>query len=85
MTVVGSCIEGTVGPMSDWDYIMSGRSAERYSARTSVPSGKGGGEIDYCGRETGIDVWQDYNPNAPNYGPLDPNRPHVPFDPEPGP
>lgn len=82
ITVVGSRAEGTAGPLSDWDYIFSGPSHARPSAKTSVPRGKAGGELDIFGRETGIDRWQDYNPGAPGYNPLDPLRPHVIFGPQ---
>jgi hypothetical protein len=77
ITVVGSRAEGTAKAGSDWDYIMSGRSAQRHSATSSVPRGTAGGEVN----RPGIDVWQDYNPNAPGYNRLDPSRPHVTFDP----
>jgi hypothetical protein len=29
----------------------------------------------------GIDIWQDYNPEGPGYGPVDPMLPHVIFEP----
>ena len=77
ITVVGSRAEGTAKAGSDWDYIMSGKSSARHSASGSVPRGSGGGEV---GRP-GMDVWQEYNPNAPGYNVLDPSRPHVFFDP----
>jgi len=76
--VVGSRAEGKANPMSDWDYILSGNSAQRHSAAGSIPRGLGGGE-----NGTGIDVWQDFNPHAPNYNPLDPTRPHIIFEPSP--
>lgn len=68
--------------MSDWDYIFSGASRERISAGSSVPRGAAGGEVNASGVETGIDRFQSYNPNAPNYQVLDPSRPHVIFNPE---
>jgi hypothetical protein len=82
ITVVGSRAGGTAKPTSDWDYIMSGKSSQRHSAKSSVPRGSAGGEIDGRGRETGIDLWQNYNPNAINYNPLNPNKPHVAFEPQ---
>jgi hypothetical protein len=81
ITVVGSRARGEAEALSDWDYIVSGPSRQRGRAKTSVPRGNAGGEIGPSGRETGIDWWQDYNPNAPNYNPLDPSRPHVIFEP----
>ncbi|MFO7936637.1 MAG: hypothetical protein R6V06_03415 [Kiritimatiellia bacterium] len=77
ITVVGSRAEGTATAASDWDYIMSGNSSARHSVRSSVPSGMSGGEIN----APGIDVWQDYNPNAINYTTLDSTKPHVIFTP----
>ena len=82
VTVVGSRAKGSARPDSDWDYIVSGKSRQRGAAKNSVPRGAAGGEIGPSGRETGIDWWQDYNRNAPNYMPLDPSRPHVIFDPQ---
>ncbi|MCP4345580.1 MAG: RHS repeat-associated core domain-containing protein, partial [Desulfobacterales bacterium] len=79
--VVGSRAKDTAQANSDWDYIMSGSSRQRHSARSSVPRGSSGGEINAANRETGIDVFQDYNPNAPGYKPLNLNEPHVIFDP----
>jgi hypothetical protein len=76
ITVVGSRAAGTAGPTSDWDYILSGNSAQRHSAASSLPRGLAGGE-----NGSGIDLWQDFNPNAPNYSPLDPTRPHFIFGP----
>lgn len=81
ITVIGSRAKGTATPCSDWDYIMSGKSSQRHSAKSSVPRGTSGGEIDSMGRETGIDVFQDYNPNAPGYNQLNPNELHIIFDP----
>jgi RHS repeat-associated protein len=79
--VVGSRASGTSGQNSDWDYIMSGSSAARHSAASSVPAGSAGGAISASGAESGIDIGQTYNPNAPNYTPLNPNLPHVIFSP----
>ena len=82
ITVVGSRAGGKkIGPDSDWDYILSGNSRQRQSASSSLPRGPAGGENSSGGRGNGIDIWQDYNPNAPNYSPLDPDRPHVIFTP----
>jgi hypothetical protein len=77
IAVVGSRAKGTAKPGSDWDYVMSGKSAQRHSASSSVPRGSAGGEVN----RPGVDVWQDYNPKAPGYNVVDPNRPHVIFDP----
>lgn len=82
ITVVGSRAKGTAKPTSDWDYIMSGKSSQRHSAKSSVPRGTQGGEINSMGRETGIDVFQSYNPNAPGYNPLNTSQPHVTFKPQ---
>ncbi len=71
--VVGSRAKGTSKLSSDWDYIMFGNSRQRHSARSSVPRGTNGGEIDSLGRETGIDIF--------TY-PLIPGEPHVIFSPE---
>jgi hypothetical protein len=81
ITVVGSRAKGTATGLSDWDYIVSGRSRLRGRAKNSVPRGVAGGELSPSGQETGIDWWQDYNPNAPGYMPIDPSRPHVSFEP----
>lgn len=77
ITVVGSRAKGKTDPASDWDYIASGRSRQRGKAKNSLPRGAFGGEDN-----TGIDWWQDYNPRAPNFNPVDPNLPHVIFDPQ---
>jgi hypothetical protein len=81
ITVVGSRARGTAGPLSDWDYILSGPSRARGSAARSIPRGQAGGEIGASGRETGIDIFQNYNPRAPGYSVLDPDLPHVIFTP----
>lgn len=62
---------------------MYGNSAQRHSARSSLPRGTAGGEINSMGRETGIDIFTNY-PNAPDYMRvnLDPTRPYVPFVPK---
>jgi RHS repeat-associated protein len=77
ITVVGSRANGTAKTGSDWDYILSGKSSKRHSASSSLPRGSGGGEVS----RPGIDIWQDYNPNAPGYNVVDPTRPHVIFEP----
>jgi len=82
ITVVGSRAAGTAGSDSDWDYIFSGPSAARHSAASSVPVGNAGGAIGASGTESGIDIWQDYNPEAPGYTTLDPKLPHVTFTPK---
>jgi len=82
ITVVGSRAKGTANSASDWDYVMSGKSSQRHSASSSVPRGTSGGAQNSIGRETGIDVSQSYNPNAPGYSPVRTNEPHVVFKPE---
>ena len=81
ITVVGSRASGKANATSDWDYIMSGKSSQRRSARSSVPRGTLGGEINSTGRETGIDLWQSYNPNAPGYSLVNTNQPYITFFP----
>ena len=82
ITVIGSRAGGTADAMSDWDYIFSGPSAARHSAASSVPIGNAGGAIRASGAESGIDIFQSYNPAAPGYQVLDPNLPHVIFTPK---
>jgi hypothetical protein len=82
ITVVGSRASGTANPASDWDYVMSGKSSQRHSASSSVPRGTSGGAQDSMGRETGIDVFQSYNPDGPGFYPVRTNEPHVKFRPE---
>ncbi|WP_142249226.1 RHS repeat domain-containing protein [Bradyrhizobium sp. UNPF46] len=82
ITVVGSRAAGTAKPTSDWDYIMSGSSRARHSASGSVPRGTSGGGVNASGRETGIDIFQTYNPNAPSYNLLRKDLPHVIFEPQ---
>ncbi|XXX73575.1 RHS repeat-associated core domain-containing protein [Sorangium sp. So ce134] len=77
ITVIGSRASGKAGDLSDWDYILSGNSAKRHSAASSIPRGLSGGE-----NGTGVDIWQDFNPRAPNYNPLDPTRPFIVFTPK---
>ena len=81
IVVIGSRARGTATPSSDWDYILTGASRARGSARSSIPRGRAGGEISASGRETGIDVFQNYNPSAPGYLELNPVEPHVRFGP----
>ena len=76
ITVIGSHADGTAGPNSDWDYIMSGNSAQRHSAASSVPRGVWGGA-----NNTGIDIYSSYK-NGPNPVVLDPRRPHIIFRPQ---
>ena len=76
INVVGSRANGTATPMSDWDYFMSGNSAQRHSAASSVPSGVAG-----SGSGFGIDIFTN-NPNSPFYQPLDSTLPYVPFSPQ---
>ena len=40
------------------------------------------GHEEMVGSETGIDIWQDYNPNAPGYSPLRPNESFITFEPQ---
>lgn len=82
ITVVGSRASGKSGPGSDWDYIFSGKSSARHSARSSVPRGSSGGEIGRSGVHSGIDVWQDFNPKAPGYTSLRKDDPHIIFSPQ---
>lgn len=82
IAVVGSRASGAATPISDWDYIMSGKSSQRHSARGSLPKGTQGGEQNSMGRETGIDVWQTYNPNAPGYSVVNNNIPYIIFRPK---
>ena len=79
--VVGSHAKGTASITSDWDYILSGNSSKRHSVRNSLQRGTHGGEINSMGNETGIDIWQNYNPKAKYYNPLDVSKPHVIFSP----
>ena len=76
ITVVGSRASGTAGPNSDWDYIMSGNSAQRHSAASSVPRGVCGGE-----NNMGIDIFSSYA-NGPNPVSIDRSKPYVEFFPE---
>jgi hypothetical protein len=78
--VVGSRADGTATETSDWDYILSGDSAQRHSASSSLPSGFAGGSFNSSGFETGIDIFTNYY-NSPNYTPLDPSKPYVQFSP----
>ncbi len=82
ITVIGSRAKGTVGAMSDWDYILSGPSRARHSAASSLPRGVAGGAVNAANVETGIDIFQSYNPAAPNYLKLPPTWPHVTFRPQ---
>src|SRR6266567_1865161 len=76
--VVGSHASGTAGAASDWDYILSGASRARHSASSSLPRATAGGAIRGTS-ESGIDIFQSYNPSGPNFTKLDPNLPHVVF------
>lgn len=76
ITVIGSRANGTAGLESDWDYIMSGNSAQRHSAITSVPRGICGGE-----NNMGIDIFSSY-PGSPNSVMLDKSKPYIEFFPE---
>jgi RHS repeat-associated protein len=72
IAVVGSRARGTAHGSSDWDYVMSGNSAQRHSARSSVPRGRAGGEITAGGNPSGIDILR---------GSVDRGRPHIIFTP----
>jgi hypothetical protein len=80
VVVVGSRANGTATPTSDWDYYMTGKSSQRHSATSSLPRGTSGGEINYLGGDSGIDIFVGY-PNSPNYEPLITDKPHVIFKP----
>ena len=77
VNVVGSRAAGTASEASDFDYVIGGVSKTRQAARRELPRGQAGGEISPSGHETGIDVFNG------NKTPLDPNRPHVTFEPKP--
>ena len=76
VTVVGSRARGTAGADSDWDYVIGGTSKVRSAARRELPRGTAGGEIKN-GRESGMDVFNG------NKEPVDPEKPHVIFKPQP--
>jgi hypothetical protein len=78
--VVGTRADGTAGPLSDWDYLMSGNRAQRHSASSSVPRGHGGGAITSSGRESGIDIWST-NRSSRSWVELESHLPHVIFRP----
>ncbi|MCC3595807.1 MULTISPECIES: putative Ig domain-containing protein [unclassified Microcoleus] len=65
--VVGSRAKGTPKPTSDWDYILTGNSKQRSSAKSLLPRGTSGGEeINTIGRsESGIDIFVDDLPIGP--------------------
>lgn len=81
ISVVGSRAAGNATIISDWDYIMSGNSAQRHSASSSVPRGTQGGEQNSMGNETGIDLWQSYNPSGAGYSTVNTNQPFITFHP----
>lgn len=76
ITVIGSRANGTATLTSDWDYILSGNSAQRHSAASSLPRGVMGGE-----NNTGIDIFSSYV-NGPNPVTLDRSKPYITFFPE---
>lgn len=80
IVVVGSRANGTATTTSDWDYYMTGKSSQRHSAASSLPRGTSGGETNYLGGDSGIDIFVGY-PNSPNYEPLITDKPHVIFKP----
>lgn len=73
IVVVGSRAAGTATDISDWDYIMSGNSAQRHSAASSVPRGIAGGA-----NGSGIDIMTSY-PNSPHSVIIDRSRPYIIF------
>ena len=80
--MVGSRANNSANPTSDWDYHMTGDSAQRHSAASSLPKGTAGGATDHLGRDSGMDIFVGYE-NAPSdiYAPLDTTKPHVTFKP----
>jgi hypothetical protein len=78
IVVIGSRASGKSNPLSDWDYILTGKSRQRQSATSSLPRGVWGGA-----NNSGIDIFQCYNPNAPGYALLNPDQPFLIFDPLP--
>ncbi len=58
VTLTGSRARGTAGPLSDFDYIISGNSKVLKAARRELPRGVAGGETNASGRQTGIDVFR---------------------------
>ena len=74
--VVGSRANGTATVFSDWDYYMTGNSAQRHAAISSLPRGIWGGQ-----NNTGIDVYVGY-PNSKYYEPLITSKPHIIFSPK---
>ena len=79
--VVGSRAKGTAKLSSDWDYFMSGNAEQRHSAKSSLPKGVSGGEINASGKETGIDIFSNYSSSS-KFTPLDISSPHVLFSPK---
>lgn len=75
IVLVGSRAAGNATFLSDWDYILSGNSAQRHSAASSLPRGICGGEND-----TGIDIFTSYT-KSPSYVILDRSRPYLEFFP----
>jgi RHS repeat-associated protein len=73
IAVVGSRASGKARPTSDWDYVMSGSSSQRHSAKSSVPRGTSGGEQNSLGNETGRDIFK---------GVVNQELPHVIFKPQ---
>ena len=59
---------------------MTGKSTQRHSAASSLSRGTSGGEINYLGGDSGIDIFVGYS-NSPNYEPLKTDNPHVIFKP----
>lgn len=82
ITLVGSRARGTANLTSDWDYIMNGKSSKRHSARSSVPRGTSGGELNGLIRDSGIDIFQGYHRNPKGPEQLIPTKPHIIFHPE---
>lgn len=68
--LIGSRAAGTATEISDWDYIMYGKSSKRHLASSLVPRGTSGG-----GNDSGRDIFNG------NTTPLDESLPHIIFEP----
>ena len=74
--VVGSRAAGTATAESDFDYVIGSVSKVRSAARSELPRGQAGGEIDNNGVESGIDVFNG------NKTPTDTSKPNIRFEPK---
>ena len=74
--VVGSRAAGTATASSDFDYVIGGTSKIRSAARSELPRGQAGGEINNNGVETGIDIFNG------NKTPTDTSKPYIRFEPK---